>query len=435
AAVGGLLFGFDTAIIAGATEFIKDQFHLTKIQEGNMVGSLLIGCMIGAGVAGWLSDRFGRKRVLVVTAAIYVVSAILTALPKNIDQLMVTRFICGLAVGISSMIAPLYIAEIAPAKIRGLLVSLQQLAIVIGILLAGVVAAIFVDHGVNNWRFMFASAAVPSLLLLIGLFAVPESPRWLAKQAQAGQASMDQAFNILARIGGRVHATTELAEIQQALSKKEGSLTDLLSIGRVALIIGMTLAILGQISGINAVIYFAPKIFLAAGFDDASAAVKANIYVGVTNLIFTLLSMAVIDKMGRKALLIIGTAGMALAMVLAGTYLSREDLTLTTKVSIILFYTGSFSFGVGGVVWVLIAEIFPALVRSRGCAVATVAVWGACYLVALTFPWLLDTFKNSVFFIYAAMSLAMLLFVALVVPETKGKSLEEIDQMWQPRGH
>lgn len=430
AAVGGLLFGFDTAIIAGATEFIRVQFELTEFQEGLMAGSLLVGCMIGAGVAGFVSDRLGRKRVLIAAAAFYVVSAICAGLPRNVLELMAARFMGGLAVGISSMVAPLYIAEIAPARLRGRLVTLQQMAIVTGILMANLTGGLLADSGEHNWRWMFASAALPSLLLFIALLFVPESPRWLAKQNL-----FERARAILTRVGGRGHADSELADIRQVLSQEEGSLWELLRPGlRIPLLIGLTLAVLGQVSGINTVIYYAPKIFLAAGFVKTTDAVWATVPIGITNFVMTVVSLLVIDQLGRKALLMIGTGGMTISMVLAATLLNAESLPAMAKVGIILLYISSFGLGVGGVVWVVISEIFPTKVRGRGCAVATVGVWGACFLVTLTFPWLLATFADRVYYLYAVLSLAMFLFVAVVVPETKGKSLEEIERMWRRQG-
>ncbi|MBI4578419.1 MAG: sugar porter family MFS transporter, partial [Planctomycetes bacterium] len=375
AAVGGLLFGFDTAIIAGAIEFVRTHFALDPMQEGWAVGSLLIGCMVGAASAGIIADRFGRKKVLLITAALYIISAVLAGIPRTLQELVIARFLGGLAVGISSMVSPMYIAEIAPARIRGALVTLNQMAIVTGILLANLAAGLLVDTGENNWRYMFASAAVPSLLLLVALFAVPESPRWLAKQGLS-----DRALAILARVGGRSHAEVELGEIQTALAEEGGAFRELFGPGlRVALVIGVVLAVLGQISGINTVIYYAPKIFLKAGYAETSSATWANVMVGTTNFVITIVSLAVIDRIGRKALLMIGTAGMAVSMAVAGMYLTSETVSLAVKVAAILLYIASFGLGVGGVVWVVIAEIFPTKIRGRAVSVATVAVWAACY--------------------------------------------------------
>jgi sugar porter (SP) family MFS transporter len=321
----------------------------------------------------------------------------------------------------------MYIAEIAPARIRGTLVTLNQMAIVTGILLANLAAGLLVNTGENNWRYMFASAAIPSLLLLIALFAVPESPRWLAQRGL-----FDRALNILSRVNGRSRAKIELEEIKSALTQETGSFGDLFGPGlRIALIIGVVLAVLCQISGINAVIYYAPKIFLKAGYAGTSSATWANVMVGTTNFAITIVSLVVIDKIGRKALLLIGTAGMAASMAVAGSCLASETTPLWIKVGAILLYVASFGVGVGGVVWVVISEIFPTKIRGRAASLATMSVWVACFAVAQTFPWLLAKVNDRVFFIYAVLSLAMFLFVAFVVPETKGKSLEEIEHMWK----
>jgi sugar porter (SP) family MFS transporter len=432
AAVGGLLFGFDTAIIAGADEFVKRDFQLAAHPhiEGFVVSSLLIGCMVGAGAAGALSDRLGRKKVLLASAALYVISAILSAVPRSIAGLTGSRFLGGLAVGTSSMVAPMYIAELAPAHIRGRLVTLNQMAIVTGILLANLVSLFLVDAS-NNWRLMFASAAIPAFVLLVALLAVPESPRWLAKQRQD-----QRALEILERVNGAERATGELQEIRRALAQEEGSFAELLRPGlRVALVIGVTLAVLGQVSGINSIIYYAPKVFLAAGMEQARAAMFATVMVGLTNFLSTIVSLWLIDKVGRKALLLLGTGGMTVSLILAGACLPAPAIPIPLKVAIVLAYIAAFGIGVGGVVWVVIAEIFPNKVRGRGAATATVAVWAACFLVAQTFPYLIATLSHRVFWIYAVMAAAMFLFTWRVVPETKGRTLEEIEKLWRRSGN
>lgn len=429
AAVGGLLFGFDTAIISGAIEHVRAEFHLDALQAGGATTSLLIGCMVGAAAGGTISDRFGRKLVLLLAAGCYILSAVFAGLPRTFTELVIARFVGGLAVGISSMIAPMYIAEIAPARIRGTLVTLQQMAIVTGILLAEVAGGLLVNVGENNWRWMFASAAVPSLLLLIALFAVPESPRWLAKQGLH-----DRAMSILARVGGRKHAQTEMEEIKTSLAGESGSWLELFVPGvRLALLIGTVLAILGQLSGINTVIYYAPSIFLKAGFPEASSATWATVLVGITNFVSTVISLVIIDKVGRRPLLMIGTAGMTVSMALAGFCMTSGSVPLFAKIAIVLLYIACFALGVGGVVWVVLSEIFPTKIRGLATSIAVFAVWGACSLVSFTFLWLLERFSERVFLIYSGLSLAMFLFVFYVLPETKGRSLEDIERMWRRR--
>lgn len=429
AAVGGLLFGFDTAIISGAIEHVRAEFRLTALEAGWATTSLLVGCMLGAAAGGTISDRFGRKPVLLLAAAGYIVSAVFAGLPRTFTGLVIARFVGGLAVGISSMIAPMYIAEIAPARIRGTLVTLQQMAIVTGVLLANITSGLLVDIGKNNWRWMFASAALPSLLLLIALIAVPESPRWLAKRSR-----YDRAKAILARVGGRRHAESELQEIKTSLAGESGSALELFSPAVFpALVIGAILAILGQLSGINTVIYYAPSIFLKAGFPEASSATWATVLVGLTNFVSTVVSLAVIDKVGRRPLLMIGTAGMTISMALAGTCMTSAGVPLFAKIAIVLFYIASFAVGVGGVVWVVLSEIFPTKIRGLATSVAVFAVWGSCSLVSFTFLWLLEQFSERVFLIYSALSLVMFLFVFWVLPETRGRSLEDIERMWRGR--
>lgn len=427
AAVGGLLFGFDTAIIAGAIEFIRAEFALDAHRQGFVVSSLLIGCIVGASSAGILSDRFGRKWVLVLAAAFYVVSAILAAIPQTVPGLVIARFLGGLAVGVSSMIAPVYIAELAPARIRGQLVTLNQMAIVTGILLANVVSWALVDIGENNWRWMFASAAFPSFVLLVALFLVPESPRWLAKQGQFAE-----SLAVLTRVGGPTSAEAELGEIRASLEEESGSLAELFQPGfRIALVIGVTLAVLGQITGINTIIYYAPKVFLAAGFPEQKSAMWATVLVGATNFVSTVISLYAIDRVGRKPLLLFGAAGMGISLILAGVLLPMPEMPAAVKVAAILGYITSFAIGVGGTVWVVISEIFPTKIRGLATSFAVGSVWLACTIVAQTFPWLIERFGERVFWLYAVMCAVMFLFVLLVLVETKGRSLEQIEHMWK----
>lgn len=430
AAVGGLLFGFDTAIIAGAIEFVRVQFQLNPHSEGFVVSSLLIGCIVGAGSAGMLSDRFGRKWILILAAAFYVISAVLSAIPQSVQGIIFARFLGGLAVGVSSMVAPIYIAELAPARIRGRLVTLNQMAIVTGILMANVVGWALTDIGANNWRWMFASASLPAFLLFIALLFVPESPRWLAQRGV-----FDQALAILARIGGQNHANGELKEIKESLNEETGSIRELFEPGfRTALLLGVLLAVLGQITGINTIIYYAPKVFLAAGLPEQKSAMWATVLVGATNFVSTIIALCVIDRIGRKPLLLFGAAGMGISMMLAGILLPMEGVTATVKIAVVLGYIASFAIGVGGTVWVVISEIFPTKIRGRATSIAVGSVWVACTLVAQTFPYLIETFGERVFWLYAVMCAIMFLFVLLVLTETKGRSLEQIEHMWKKSG-
>ncbi len=426
AATGGLLFGFDTAIISGAIEFVREKFQLNAHQEGFAVSSLLIGCIFGSSAAGILTDRFGRKKVLITTAIFFALSAIWSALPRSLTELVLARFLGGMAVGVSSLVSPLYIAEISPARIRGRLVGLNQMAIVTGILVAYCVNWLLVDIGPNNWRWMFGSETLPALILLIGILCVPESPRWLLTRNRE-----KEALGVLTRVNGYQRAQTEMEEIKTTIAEEQGSLSELFQPGlRIALLVGVTLAILSQITGINTIIYYGPKIFLRAGYPEASSAFWASVLVGTTNFASTILSLWLIDRIGRKPLLLIGSAGMAVCLVLAELALPAPGLSTTSKLLPILGYVAFFSVGLGVTVWVLIAEIFPTRIRGRAMSMATMSLWVACFAVSQTFPYLIERFEEQTFRIYAILCVVMVLFVSLVVNDTKGKSLEEIERMW-----
>ncbi|HPU26899.1 MAG TPA: sugar porter family MFS transporter [Phycisphaerae bacterium] len=427
AAVGGLLFGFDTAIISGAIGPVVERFQLNAWEEGWVVSCVLVGCIIGTGFAGSLSDWQGRKKVLIGTALFYAVSAILSAFPRTVSELVIARFIGGLAVGVSSMISPVYIAEISPARIRGRLVSLQQMAIVFGIVLAYFVSWLLVEIGDTNWRWMFGSEAFPALTLFVALFMVPESPRWLTKQGHS-----DRALGILARVGGAAHARRELAEIEESLAEEQGSIRELFMPGlRIALVVGITLAVLQQITGINTVIYYGPKILEKAGYDADSAQLWAQVLIGTTNCVCTILALWIIDKVGRKPLLLAGAAGMGLCLVGATFALPMTELSPNLKLIFVIGYVAFFAVGLGPTVWVIMAEIFPTKIRGRAMSIATLSLWVACFAVSQTFPKLIELFSENVFWIYASMCVVMIVFVGLVVPETKGKTLEQIERMWR----
>ena len=428
AALGGLLFGFDTAVISGTVGFLQTEFALSAAMKGWVASSALVGCFLGALAAGTLSDRFGRRRVMLLSALFFTVSAVWCGLAGNAVQLVWARLVGGLGIGIASLISPLYIAEVAPPHLRGRLVALQQLAIVLGILGAFWSNSAILQTGLSDaakWRWMFAVGAFPAGLFLGLIFAVPESPRWLCKQGQ-----MERAALVLNRIAGPAAARVELTQIGAALAQEGGSLADLWRPGiRRALFVGVTLAVLTQVTGINAIMYYAPEIFKAAGA-AASAAYNDTIWIGLTNLVFTLISMAVVDRLGRKPLLLIGATCMGLALVGVGAafhfHLSGRGLLLG-----VITYVGSFAVSMGVVGWVVISEIYPTRTRGRAMAVATSAVWAACFLVSQTFPILVEQVGSAAtFWTYAALCVVAIAFVARCVPETKGRSLEEIERSW-----
>ena len=426
AAIGGLLFGFDTAIVAGATRYLKDQFALTSIQEGWAVSVVLIGCMFGAGISGTISDRIGRKRFMLFSAVLFLVSAVGCALPRTMAEFVIFRFIGGLGIGSASILAPLYISEIAPARIRGALVSVNQLAIVTGILLAYFVNWAFAGVGPSNWRWMYAAGALPSVIFFILLLRVPESPRWLVKQGRESE-----ALGVLSRVNTADLAAAEVSSIKEALAMEKGSLAELFSPGfRRALLIAVVLAILQQITGINAVLYYAPRIFERAGFTRMSAIGQSTI-VGVVNILFTIVAIALVDRVGRKPLLLTAAGGMGISLLLLGAAFKSEAFSGPLILGLILLYIAFFAMAMGPIVWVVMAEIFPTRMRGSAMAIATVILWVSDFAVTLSFPVIADRLNESTaFWLYAAMCAVDFVFMLAFLPETKGKTLEEIETRW-----
>jgi sugar porter (SP) family MFS transporter len=416
-------------VINGAILFLREQFHLTEFQTELAASSLLIGCVAGASIAGTLSDRLGRRRILVFSALLFAVSSIGAALPRDLTEFAAARFVGGVAIGVASVLAPLYIAEVAPPAIRGRLVSLNQMAIVSGIL-----AAYFVNWrlsilGPASWRWMFAAAAVPSVLFFLALLFVPESPRWLAEQSRA-----PEALAVLARVGGPEHAASELKEIEEAIAEEGGSILELFKPGlRKALLIGVVLAILQQVTGINTVLFYGSIIFKEhAGNSSESSAIAANVIVGLMNFLSTIVALWIIDKVGRRPLLMISAAGMAVAEIALGCAFLVHPPPGNFILGIILFCAASFAVGLGPGVWVVMAELFPTRIRGRAMSVATISLWVACVALTLTFLSLVQVLTVSgAFWVYASMCVTMFFFVWLVTPETKGKTLEEIERFWR----
>ena len=439
ATLGGLLFGYDTGVISGTIGPLVERFDLNSTKEGWTASCALVGCMIGAAFAGTASDRLGRKKVLIISAICFLVSAVGTAIPRTLEVFILFRFLGGIGVGAASMTSPMYIAEISPAPIRGRMVSLNQFAIVSGFLVVYFVNY-FIALGKTDewivqtgWRWMFGSEAIPAFLLLMTALMVPESPRWLIKQKRD-----DEAMRILSRVGGADLARSELAQITGAIAHESGSITQLFRPGmKIVLLIGIILAVLQQVTGINAVLYYAPEIFKNLGADTESALLQ-TIIVGAVNISFTVVAIWTVDRIGRKPLMIIGAAGMGITLTLLGRafYLQQTGLWVLLMV---LGYIACFAMALGPVTWVILSEIFPTRIRGRAMAIATVILWIACYVVAQTFPmmdkneWLVDKFNHGFsFWVYGAFSVVTVVFVLLFVPETKGKSLEEIEKMWMP---
>jgi sugar porter (SP) family MFS transporter len=424
AAIGGLLFGFDTAVINGAIVFIKQQFGLSDSQTEIAASSLLLGCVIGASIAAFTSDRFGRKRVLLGAAALFTLSSIGAALPRNLIEFSTARLFGGVAIGIASTLSPLYIAEISPAQKRGLLVSLNQLAIVTGILLSYSVNYLLTGAGPTNWRWMFASAALPSIAFLLTLLFIPESPRWLVQKGRE-----QEAEHVLAHMVGPLTASEEIDAIRAAISEESGELLD--PSVRKALIVAIVIALFSQFTGINTIIYYGSIVFLEhVPHQTAGTALWANVIIGAINFVATIAGMLLIDRAGRKSLLMSAFSGMALSLVAVSAAIHFQASGIIVLI-FVLTYVACFAVGVGTGTWVLMSEICPARVRGRAMSLATVCLWCGTLLVTLTFLSLVTVFTAAgVFLLYAVVCIAAFQFVWRGVPETKGRTLEQIEKVW-----
>lgn len=430
AAVGGFLFGYDTAVIAGAIPFMEKYFSLSAAQLGIAVSSALFGCIIGATVAGSLADKYGRKKIMIIAALLFLVSAVFTALPKTLLLFTIARFVAGVAIGLTSPISPMYIAEIAPAKIRGTLVTFNQLAISFGIVAAYTCDWLIASHGTEQWkndyawRWMFGSGIVPSVILFFGLFFIPESPRWLLK---AG--IIEKAKNILTRIGGNAHAETEMREVEKALSKEEASIMQLLKPGfRLALFIGIMLMIFSQVTGMNAIYMYTSKLLIAVGFESSSAMFNMVI-IGVVSFLTTIVANCTVEKLGRRKILIGAPIGMAISMLIMTLGYGHVNpiVILIAMAAFVCF----FSFGVGPGVWMVTSEIYPTKVRGRAMSIVSFSLWTSCFLANLVFPKFLLWSQKGTFALFTLACVAMIAFVAIFVPETKGKTLEQIEEIWE----
>ncbi len=428
AALGGLLFGYDTGVISGALIFIRDVMALSTTMQGVVVAIALAGAAIGAGLAGHLSDRAGRRGVILGAGLLFIVAAVVSAVAQHVAVLLLGRFLVGLAIGIASMLTPLYLAEISPARERGAIVSLNQLCITIGILVSYLVGYALA-RATGGWRWMLALGAVPGIVLSIGMLVLPESPRWLA-----GHGRVLDAENVLRRLRGTTDVSQELATLRQDIAREDRKLAsarELLSPRvRRPLIVGVGLAMFQQITGINTVIYFAPIIFQSAGLSSAATSILATAGVGAVNVIMTVVSIWLIDRLGRRQLLFWSLGGMAATLfVLSGAFLAGTSGALAwIAVISVAAYVGFFAIGLGPVFWLLIAEIFPLALRGRAMSLASVTNWGFNLIVAVTFLDLVGALGGAgAFVIYGVLSLAALVFVAAIVPETKGRSLEQIE--------
>ncbi len=425
-ALGGLLFGFDISVISGTIPFIQEVFELNESMKGFVVSSALIGCIIGASYSGRLGDKFGRKKVLLVVSVLFGISAIGSGLANSIPTFITYRILGGVAVGGASVLAPMYIAEVSPAHLRGRMVSLNQLTIVIGISMAYFSNYFLLAIGENAWRWMFAAEAVPSLFFFFALFIVPESPRWLVARNNE-----NKAHEVLKRVAGTDFANFELSEIKASLSgnEKRGTLKQLFKKKySFILFLGIFLAVFQQWSGINVIFFYAPDIFAKANLGIDAALFQTSL-IGVMNVVFTILAMQVIDKIGRKKLMLIGAAGMVVCYVAIGYLFMTGKTEGWLLLSLILIAIAFFAFGLGPTVWVVLSEIFPNKIRGAAMSVATFSLWVASYVLTLTFPIFVEWFNTSnTFWIYAVICLIGLIVIYKFLPETKGISLEKLEK-------
>lgn len=426
AIMGGLMFGFDIAIISGAVPFIQSYFNWNELELGWGVSSLLVGAIVGSLASGMLTDRFGRKGILIFVALFFAISSLVSAIATNSSVFIIARLVGGLSVGAASVLSPLYVAEIVPSKIRGTLVSVYQLSITFGILISYLINYALYDWD-DNWRWMMASGLIPSVIFFIGLFFIPESPRWLFRRKK------EKAFRILCRISSEEEAKKEIEELSTNIHKEaeEMGFKELLNHRfRKPVLLGFLLAILVQMVGINTVIDYAPKILLAAGVEIENALLQTSL-IGIINFIFTFIAIWLIDKVGRKALYLFGSAAMtASLLLLAGTFYFQFN-SMFALASMLLFIA-AFAACIGPVFWTVISEIFPNKVRGKGIAFASFVQWVFNFLVILIFPFVLQAIGGSLTFIFLAFMCVLQFALAWYwLPETKGKSLEEIENMWK----
>ena len=447
AAIGGILFGYDTAVISGTTVIVKNQFMLTDMMEGWYVGCALIGSIAGVLVAGTLSDYLGRKLTMLISAALFSISAIGCAVCGSFDGLVAYRIVGGVGIGIVSIVSPIYISEVSPAKIRGTLVSLYQLAVTIGFLLAYLMNWVIdsnIDPSIGGevtlwqkimhteaWRGMLGSETLPALLFFFIIFFIPESPKWLIVNGK-----LDKASTVL----GKIYASDseieeEIKVTRESLNGEDkGKWSDLLKPGiLLAVIAGSAIAILGQFMGVNAVLYYGPKIFADAGFDNP---MFSTVLVGIVNCVTTVLAVFIIDRVGRKQLIYWGVSGMILCLLAIGTYFAwgpALGLGNGFMLTFFLAYVFCCAISISAIVFVLLSEMYPNSVRGRAMSIAGFALWIGTYLIGQLTPVLLGWSQAGTFFIFAAMCVPYMLIMWRIIPETTGKTLEEIEAYWNNR--
>jgi sugar porter (SP) family MFS transporter len=426
AALGGFLFGYDTGVISGALLFIGKDVGGGEFNEQAYVGALLVGAIFGALAAGYLADEISRRRTKIIAGAVYVLGALGSALAQTPPELIGARFVLGLAVGTASFVAPMYISELAPKRIRGGVTSFNQLMIVSGILAAYIVNWALKDTA-NNWRWMLGLGALPGLALAIGMYVQPFSPRWLVEKGRH-----DEAREVLGKLReSDEEADSELEEIEQQASEEGGFREALRPQVRPLIVIGLVLAVAQQLIGVNTVIYYAPKILQFTGLGSGSAITQA-LSVGITNFIFTGVAILMLDRVGRRPLLLVGTSGCILSLAMLGVFFSSSSLQASASwiaLVCLIVYIASFAVGLGPVFWLMISEIFPLPVRSAAMSISTVGNWTANFIVSSFFLTLTSAItREGTFWLYGGFGILSLIFFALRLPETKDRSLEQIGE-------
>jgi sugar porter (SP) family MFS transporter len=427
-AISGFLFGFDTAVINGVLLLLRRQFTLSDLQTEMAASSLLLGCLLGAAGASMIGDRYGRKLSLIFSALLFALSSVGAAVANSVTVFSMARLLGGLAIGLASVLTPVYIAEISPSKSRGTLVSLNQLAIVVGILAAYLVNWQLARLGESSWRWMLAAAAVPSVAFFCGLLVIPESPRWLISKGRQSEGE-----KTLVRIYGAQSAAEQVQAVQRAAASEEGSWREVFAPAmRKRLAVGIALAIFCQVTGINTVLYYG-SIIVSEHFPGQSTgvALAANVIIGAVNLVFTIVAMIYLDRWGRRAVLMIASGGMGVALTVLVIALHVQNAPVTFVLGSILVYVAFFALGMGPGPWLIISEIFPTKVRGRAASLATSALWSGTLVVTFTFLSLVNSLGlGGTFAIYGALSFLCLFFIWKSVPETKGKTLEQIQETW-----